>query len=308
MSGPSLPGEAPTSSQSQPPKGILKKPNRTPVAAAPPPSEPTPLPREQQIAIEQAKLLFQQRGQDIKPPISLKTFERLSHFPEVRDPSITAANPAPDDVRAFVEAVQEFMPRDYKDLIEERNCLGNCGYTLCPRPRRKYKGEFKILASGIAKVADLNMWCSEECARRALFIQVQLDNPTYVKKNEQMVARIELREEGKQSLRGQPRKNGDPAVDESELAKSLERLEIDKTTQNVKDNAALAVERGDARRPAHQVEVTIREKSSTAPAKAPELDPDAHLMLEGHRTTFGANDDSDDDSDDDDGLPDAIRF
>jgi len=313
MSGPPVPAPAPTSSQT--PKGILKKPKSPPSLSAPPPSEPTPLPRERQIAIQQAELLLRQRGEEIKPPVPLEIFERLSQFPETRSPSTSAAKPSPDDVREFVEAVRDFLPREYQDLIEERNCLGNCGYTLCPRPRRKYTGPFKILPSGIAKVADVNMWCSDACARRALFIKVQLDNPSYVKKDGQMVVKIELADETKQSTQRQPQKNASADADESELAKSVDRLEVDKKVQTTKDNAALAVERGDARRPAQQVEVTIREKSTTVPAQAPnrdqaDQDVDAHLMLEGHKTTFGTTkDDADSDSDDaDDYLPSAIRF
>jgi hypothetical protein len=307
MSGPAVTTPAPTSSQT--PKGILKKPKSTPGASAPPPSEPTPLPLEQQIAIQQAKLLLQQRGEDIKPPVSLDTFERLSKFPVTRGASINAASPSPEDVREFIEAVQDFLPREYQDLIEERNCLGNCGYALCPRPRRKFKGEFKILSSGIAKVADLNMWCSDDCARRALFIKVQLDNPSYVKKNGQQVVKIELDDESKHSNRRQALKNGAAKTDESELAKSMERLEIDKRTQTTRDKTALAVERGDARRPTQQVEVTIHEKSTTAPAKAPDLDGDAHLMVEGHKPTFSTSkDEAGSDSDDDEYLPSAIRL
>ncbi|KAK0620023.1 Rtr1/RPAP2 family-domain-containing protein [Immersiella caudata] len=312
MSGPSVSAQAPTGSQT--PKGILKKPKSTPGTSAPPPSEPTPLPLEQQIAIQQAKLLLQQRGEDIKPPVSLDFFERLSQFPVTRGASISAANPSTKDAREFIEAVQGFLPREYQDLIEERNCLGNCGYTLCPRPRRKYTGEFKILSSGIAKVADLNMWCSDDCARRALFIKVQLDNPSYIKRDGQLVVRIELDDESKHSTRRQAPKNGGAKTDESELAKSMERLEIDKKTQTTRDKTALAVERGDARRPAQQVEVTIREKSTTAPVKGPDQsqavqDGEAHLMLEGHKTTFGTGkDDAGSDSDDDEYLPSAIRL
>ncbi|KAK0643321.1 Rtr1/RPAP2 family-domain-containing protein [Cercophora newfieldiana] len=312
MSGPTGPAPAPTGSQT--PKGILKKPKSTPGITAPPPSESTPLPLEQQIAIQQAKLLLQQRGEEIKPPVSLDVFERLSQFPVARSDSFSAANPSPEDVHEFIEAIQEFMPREYQDLIEERNCLGNCGYALCPRPRRKYNGEFRILSSGIAKVADLNMWCSDDCARRALFIKVQLDNPSYIKKDGQLVVKIELDDEKKHPSRRQPPKIGDAEVDESELAKSMERLEVDKKTQTTRDKTALAVERGDARRPAQQVEVTIREKSTTAPAQAPDLDQaaqdvDAHLMLEGHKTTFGTDKDDDGSgSDDDDYLPSAIRL
>ena len=314
-------------------KGILKKPKSAATSAPAPPHQQTqttrsdpaaplrppapapPRPLEQQIAIHQAQLLLRQRGEEGRPPVSLETFERLSQFPPTRRPSLTAARPSPDDAREFITAIEGFLPRDYQDLIEERNCLGHCGYALCPRPRRNYHGEFRVLSTGIAKTADLNMWCSDACARRALFIQVQLDNPSYVRRNGESVVKIELQqEENKQPVSGrQHGKDVAGVADESQLAKSIERLEIDERTGKVKDAAALAIERGDARRPAQQIEVTIREKSTAGPGRAPnvEVDRDAesHLILEGHKSTFGTGKDDESLSDDDDDyLPSAIRM
>lgn len=287
---------------SLPPKGILKKPKSSAVAA-PPPSEPAPLPREQQIAIAQAQLLLRQRGEEIKPPVPLEVFERLSQFPTVREPCFSAANPSPDDAREFINTVADFMPREYMDLIEERNCLGNCGYTLCPRPRRQFVGEFKVLRTGVAKTADLNMWCSDECARRALFIRVQLENPSYLRKDGKMLVKIELREEGQIAPKKQPEKKPD---DVDKLAHAVEEIYIDKKQQTARDATMLATERGDNQVLGRQVDVTIREKTSTAPAKAPDLDDEAHLMIEGHRPTFGTK--NEDDDSDDDFLPAAIRM
>lgn len=270
----------PASSQ---PKGILKKP-KAPAVAAPPPDEPTPRPREQQIAIHQAQQLLRQRGEEVKPPVPLEVFERLSEFP-IRRSGFSAANPSPDDAREFITALEDFMPREYLDLIEERNCVGNCGYTLCPKPRRSFKGEFKVLPTGVARTADLNMWCSDDCARRALFIKVQLDNPSYIRREGKMVVKIELSES------------------EDELARGMSQLAISKD----KDAAALAAERGDTKVLGRQIDVTIREKA-TVTAKAPDPNSeDAHLMLEGHRTTFGTKKEEDEDSDDD-FLPSGIRM
>lgn len=271
----------PPSASSQP-KGILKK-AKAPAVAAPPPDEPTPRPREQQLAIYQAQQLLRQRGEEVKPPVPLEVFERLSEFP-IRRSSYSAANPSPDDAREFIAALEDFMPREYLDLIEERNCLGNCGYTLCPKPRRSFKGEFKVLPTGVAKTADLNMWCSDDCARRALFIKVQLDNPSYIRREGKMIVKIELSES------------------EDELARRIGRLAISKDK-----DAALAAERGDTKVLGQQIDVTIREKTTVIP-KAPDPNSeDAHLMLEGHRTTFGTKKEEDEDSDDD-FLPSAIRM
>ncbi|KAK0715304.1 hypothetical protein B0H67DRAFT_490185 [Lasiosphaeris hirsuta] len=281
------------------PRGILKKA----AAAAPPPANATPPPREQQITLHQAQQLQRRLEEEIKPAVPIETFERLSQLPRVRRPSLSAARPSPEDAREFLNAVQDFLPREYSDLIEERNCLGSCGYALCPRPRRRYEGEWKVLKTGIAKTADLNMWCSDECARRALYIKVQLDNPSYIRKNGQMVIKLELKEEQAPI----PQKPKDKV---EKLVKKREQLEIDKKKQTTQDAAALAAERGDVGRLARQVEVTIRERSNVAPAKAPEpeqQDANMHLFIEGHKMTFGIDKDSNEDSDDD-YLPATIRM
>ncbi|KAK5661259.1 hypothetical protein OQA88_11153 [Cercophora sp. LCS_1] len=292
-----------------PPKSILKKPIESPAVAAPPgppASEQAPLPREQQIAIAQAQLLLRQRGEEIKPPVPLEVYERLSQFPTVRESSLfSAASPSPDDAREFIETVADFMPREYMDLIEERNCLGNCGYTLCPRPRRNYIGEFRILPSGIAKTADLNMWCSDECARRALFIKVQLENPSYSRKDGKMLVKIELREENQIASGSSPKPSEKKPDEVNRLAHAMGQIYTDKK-QTARDAMALATERGDTQILGRQIDVTIREKILTVPAKAPDPDDEAHLMVEGHKPTFRT--DYDEDESDDDFLPSAIRM
>ncbi|KAK1755567.1 Rtr1/RPAP2 family-domain-containing protein [Echria macrotheca] len=272
------------------PKGILKRPKGV-VDAAPPPPEPTPRPLEQQIAIQQAKELLRLRGEEIKPPVPLEVFEHLSQFPTVRT-GFSAAEPYPDDVQEFLSALQDFTPREYDDLIEERNCVGNCGYTLCPNPRRQYTGRFKMRRAGVANVADLNMWCSDDCALRALFIKTQMNNPSYIKKDGKKLVRIELRSE----------------VDA--LSRDMNRLSLDKKDElDKKDHTSLAAERGDVGLVSRQIDVTIREKS-TADAKPPDrqLAEDAHLMLEGHKSTFGTAEEEDEDDSDDDFLPSTIRM
>lgn len=87
--------------------------------------------------------------------------------------------PARRDVRAFKFHLRFFTPGDYDDLIEERNIVDRCGYALCANPRRKKKFQ-----SRLARVAggdwidkkELEKFCGDECARRALWVRVQLDS------------------------------------------------------------------------------------------------------------------------------------
>ncbi|KAK3390336.1 Rtr1/RPAP2 family-domain-containing protein [Podospora didyma] len=327
MSGPSSPPD------SRAPKGILKAPKSSLASffnATTTPPEPsssggaspshTALPREHQLAIAQAKRLAQLRDEEIKPAIPLEIFERLSTFPLTSSP---ASAPSPADAAEFISSVCDFTPMEYLDLIEERNCLGKCGYALCARSRRNYEGEFKLQVSTgtIARTEDLNKWCSDECALRALFIKVQLDNPSYLRKDGKMVVKVELREEknkksaeatGKSSV-ATPSKDkrsttaSSAAEEDTELTQAMDMLEL---TKENRDAAALSVERGDGgrtSRPGHLFNLTIREKSSVAPARAPDPeDHNAHHMVEGHRITFGTDKDNrnkNGDSDDDDLFP-----
>ncbi|KAK3491834.1 Rtr1/RPAP2 family-domain-containing protein [Neurospora crassa] len=351
---------------SKPPKSILKKPTHptTGFFQLPSPTEPSnqqqqqrdfispggslpisfpdlsSLPTEQRLAHEQALLLQRLSQTELKPAVPLETIELLSSFPTQRTTPpalhpinhqpLSAANPHPEDARQFLKLVADFTPREYLELIEERNCLGACGYVLCPRKRRQYEGEYKIImrTGNIAKTEDLNKWCSDACAVRALYVKVQLDNPSYMTDLEtgKRVVKVELREEEEEKKKKKKPSSGveEKAKDkdkattsiteaEDKVAADLARLDLnrkaeisDKAAQMQRDADALAVERGqgsgklDRLLAGQGVEVTIREKPTTGPAKAPDhtkasstsrkKNPqDAHRMVEGHKPRFGTD-------------------
>ncbi|KAK4134737.1 hypothetical protein BT67DRAFT_303528 [Trichocladium antarcticum] len=310
------------------PKGILKKPT-----AAPPSTEPDaasaapPLTRTEQLARQEALArvrLFQQlRDTELKPPVSLETFELLSQLPRAPSPQHSASRPSAGDSALLLAELARFQPSEYLDLVEERNCLGKCGYALCGRPRRNHPGEFK-LAAGVARTADLNKWCSDACALRALYLKVQLDNPSYERVDGKMAVKLELREEkhrpqaaaAAQATKSAAAVPRGEEQDRKQLAQEMAQLQRDKTRQVKRDASALAVERGDACLFAGggKVEVTIREKTTDGAAQPPSQEDDSHLMVEGHKTTFGTdkklgeNGDSDHDSDSDDDPFPTIRL
>ncbi|KAK3994842.1 Rtr1/RPAP2 family-domain-containing protein [Cladorrhinum sp. PSN332] len=248
----------------------------------------------------------------IKPSIPLSTFEFLSTLP--LSPSTSASAPTAADTALFLSHISNFTPAEYLDLIEERNCLNKCGYTLCPRKRRNLSGEFKIHRSGVAKTADLNKWCSDECALRALYIKVQLDNPSYVRKNGEMVVKVELREE-KTALKSTAlTREGEKREDRDELSKDLAKLDLNSKNNQTEEEkvrqmvGALAIERN--RVSGNKVEVSIKEKETTQVAQAPSAvkPEDAHLMVEGYNSASKGkkperDDDDSDDDDDDDPFP-----
>ncbi|KAK4100228.1 hypothetical protein N658DRAFT_473420 [Parathielavia hyrcaniae] len=307
------------------PKGILKKPSAPSITEQQQPPSPPPLESSSSTPLTRTELLGQQetaarirllqklRETELKPPVPLETFELLSQLPRSPpDTSNPASNPSPADATLFLALLRDFQPREYLDLIEERNCLGKCGYALCPRPRRAHAGGFKIMArssssgSSIARTADLNKWCSDACAARALYLKVQLDNPTYERITStttgdggggggRLVVKLVLREEKGDASR----KNGTAAAaaaaavprgsqeDRDQLARAMAQLEIDKHKQAKRDASALAGERGDpggSLAGLSRLDVTIKESEPDGPAEPPSNLPEgAAYMVEGYK-------------------------
>ncbi|KAM7218134.1 Rtr1/RPAP2 family domain containing protein [Rhypophila decipiens] len=336
-----------------PPKGILKRtssqsnPAKTRKAATqlaieqpPDQTQTQPQPRQFSIleqAVQQAEILQRlKESGDIRDPVPLEVFERLSQFPTIRGPGISAANPSPQDAQEFISAVEKFIPSEYDDLIEERNILGNCGYTLCPKPRRDFSQEWKIVTTGIARSKDLNKWCSQKCAVRALYIRVQLDNPTYIRKKdgqaggkEITVAKIELREEDskKTGANGQTTAPSTPdagfLTHSHKAALAAERIGGSGPTMSEKHSAAAEAAANlslhlPIRTRQQQVEVTIQEKdTSAAVVQAPgPLKAGSEDMVEGHKISKrfapkkrrGQDEEDDEEDDDDDDIFPTLRF
>ncbi|KAL2131118.1 hypothetical protein VTI74DRAFT_5529 [Chaetomium olivicolor] len=328
------------------PKGILKRPTAPPPDFSPPPPAPSsdrePTPSEllaQREAAARLRLLQKLRDTELKPPVPLEVFEALCQLPRSHPPSsssdqpqqvaYTASNPHPADVSQFLTSLRDFQPSEYLDLIEERTILGKCGYTLCPRPHRTHTGPYKISRSGIAKTSDVNKWCSDACAARALYLKVQLDNPSYERgEGGKMVVKLELREEpGHSNKKGEGEGQGGgnekgknvtrgTEEDRAQLAKDMAKLEIDSSRKKLAqvDVSALAAERGDATRGVFagesKVEVTVKENAAVEPAKPPSQEHDSHLMMEGYKTTFGtaASKKLDENSESDDDEFPTLRF
>ncbi|KAL2196885.1 Rtr1/RPAP2 family-domain-containing protein [Corynascus similis CBS 632.67] len=326
------------------PKGILKQPTPSSQSQLSPPSPPSPPPPPPTAELSRAERLAQQetaarlrllqklRETEVKPPVPIETFELISQqFPRHAD--ATSSSPHPADVAALLPLLADFTPQEYLDLVEERNCLGRCGYALCPRPRRAHDGPYKLnaRAGSVARTEDLNKWCSDACAKRALYLKVQLDNPSYVRDGQgKMVVKLELRDEagdggGKGKLGGTEGRAGGPAAaaasprgkeeDRNELAKAMAQLEIDRHRQAKRDASALAGERGDATggilAGMSRVDVTISERTVDGSHKAPSPVEGAESMVEGYRpkngTETGKKPDEGADSDDDDDFF-TVRF
>ncbi len=127
------------------------------------------------LATHHARLLEEQK--DIEATV-LQSIESMLDLPSSSDAD--PAQPSNDDASKFVDLIVPFQPGDYDCLIEERHAAGKCGYTLCPRRPRSETSKFRIFQEHrraevkIVSKQKLENWCSEDCARRALYVKLQL--------------------------------------------------------------------------------------------------------------------------------------
>ncbi|PGH29225.1 hypothetical protein GX50_08015 [[Emmonsia] crescens] len=146
--------------------------------------KPAQDPRHLAIALHHAHQI--QARKDTESLI-LSRIEELVSFPS--SPIAQASSPLPVDVKAFKEALIPFQPSDYDNLILERNIDGRCGYVLCANEHRKEdpRAKFRVVwgkkGSGpggrgkemkVVPKEQIEKWCSDECAERAMYIRVQL--------------------------------------------------------------------------------------------------------------------------------------
>ncbi|ORY63124.1 Rtr1/RPAP2 family-domain-containing protein [Pseudomassariella vexata] len=254
-------------------KGILKKP-------IPPAADP----KVREVAVQHANIIQQRK--ELEDTITDYIIE-LSKLPLDRSSPYTSSSPSPTDAATFKSHVRLFQPSDYEDLISERNANGLCGYTLCPKPRMRVaqRGEYKLINYGrkdfsIVPKKEIERWCGAACARRAMWIKVQLNDTSAWER-----AGIDSIEIG---LYEEPKK-----TEEDEAARRLTRdmagLQVEAERKAAKDAQELALERGDTDEGAkRKVDVRIQENSVKGVAEEPSLgkDDDGHLVTEGYKTKF----------------------
>ncbi len=157
-----------------PPKSILKK---TTAASTQNDASGKPVdPRHLKVALHHANLLEERKRVEAQV---LDTVMTLMEWPT--SPDADPKSPSASDARFFCQALIPFQPADYDALIEERNISDKCGYALCPQPKQKARSTAKkqfIDTDHGVEIVDrsvLEMWCSDDCARRALYVKVQLN-------------------------------------------------------------------------------------------------------------------------------------
>ncbi|KAF2748672.1 hypothetical protein M011DRAFT_493507 [Sporormia fimetaria CBS 119925] len=271
------------------PKSILK--NSTTSTNAPPMSRPVNQ-RHLRTALHHANIL--EHRKQVEQQV-LDAVVDLLDFPT--SPNADSQRPSASDARRFTEYLVPFQPSDYDALIEERNLAGRCGYALCPRPKGKAPSTARkhiIETDKGVEVVDrrvLEMWCSKDCARRALWVKVQLnEEPAWLRQGGAARA-IELKVENEQEhkpnnlvLPFRP-KTAPPTpaeTEEDEVASAWAALDDARE--------ALTVERGEkpgqpSKANDDLITATIQERVQTnlSPPAAPTLsNQQSHMAIEGH--------------------------
>jgi hypothetical protein len=267
----------------KPLKSILKKTSYPATTAAKPD-------RDREVALYHASLI--QERKDVELTILLST-ETLIDYPLAKSP-YNASNPSPSDAQTFKDLLRPFQPSDYDALILERNINDHCGYTLCPNPRVKdgAAGTYRLIGKNgkakdfrVVEKGEVEKWCSEACAKRALYVRVQLsESPAWERTAEEYGVKIDLLDE--------------PKSEDASVVEGVQNLKLGGAEDRKQGAANLALERGDTGFAAKNglVDVKIQEKDVQRPAAAPSLDDEdlsgkldtLHLTLEGHTSSFGS--------------------
>jgi hypothetical protein len=285
-----------------PPKSILKK-------TGPPMTERNGRPVNQRhldVALHHASIIEQRKAVEAQVLDSIMT---LMEWP--RSPDADPKRPSAVDVRDFTETVAAFQPADYDALIEERNIADKCGYALCPKPKMRArstaKKQFVDTDKGV-EIVDrkvLEVWCSDDCAKRALYVKVQLNEEPAWLRTGAHGERIELMMDNAQELRTALPVRTKPAAPAP--VKTEEEDDMDDAWAAL-DNAKteLALERGEkpgavSKANNSLVQDTIKEHaSSSAPPQPPTLPAGSTMAIEGHIPRHNRQKDEDEDEDEQD--------
>lgn len=251
-------------------------------------------PRHLAIALHHARQIQAQKDAE---KLILDRILELIDLPS--SPTADPAAPSPADVAKLKSSLVPFQPSDFDNLILERNIEGRCGYALCPREHRKEdpKAKYRIVwgpkGSGpngrgrditVVPREKLEMWCSDECAERAMYVRVQLaEQPVWERRPDAAAIELVLLEEARAAKGPKGTKQATQEQNTGQTIKGKERVEVaQSTTDSVADklkrltvsnsnSQELARERGDsnpALRDKGRVEVQISEKMPTSTSDA----------------------------------------
>ncbi|KAH8596010.1 Rtr1/RPAP2 family-domain-containing protein [Bisporella sp. PMI_857] len=270
------------------PKSILKK-TAYPATASRASGTMTKAERDRETALYHAHLIQQRKDTELEIFASM---EELMEYP-LALPPYDASNPSPVDAKNLKAYLRPYQPSDYDALIVERNINDRCGFALCRNKNAKdgKGGKYRILGRNskdfrVVETAETEKWCSQACAKRALYVRVQLSEVPAWERNGFGEVDIDLLDEPKTADDIITDKFGEMDIDD------------DGAENKRQAGAVLALERGEKKSDSRNrlVAVSIRENVVEGPVQPPSFDTgglsdqmDAlHLTLEGHISRFDA--------------------
>jgi RNA polymerase II-associated protein 2 len=255
-------------------------------------------PRHLEIALRHANIIQNQK--DVESRI-LDALEKLIDYPLSPD-SVRPESPASSDIAEVRSLLLMFRPSDYDDLIEERHCATKCGYVLCPRPPTKQdtKAKFRVIGKSgpsfkVVPREKLELWCSMDCARRAMYVKVQLDEEPAWRRTHTAYPELTFLTDNTDSGLRPSKQIEDKARSKVEEQTSHDHaLGVTAESQNTDISdfmAKLAIERGQSIDPASVIpngliNSKIVEKAKAKAPEAPSLDDEAAdlaNMIEGYQ-------------------------
>lgn len=236
-----------------PVKSILKQPSKkkTPALTDEQKEKAESDRKNLNIALQHAYRIQAQKDVEARILDSLTT---LVDFP-------AASKYTPKEALTFAQLIKSFQPSDYDNLVEERTIDNHCGYTLCShQPRSKTMGkaaEWKLKKA----MAD---WCSEDCAKKGLYIKAQLSEiPAWERAREQQ-PEILLHEDDRLP------------EDDTAVRRAKRAARVDEWREKVANDEELAAERGEKTggfRPKQVMADAVVEKRTTSKTpRAPDAD------------------------------------
>jgi hypothetical protein len=284
------------------PKSILK--NSVVSTNAPPGKKPVN-PRHLASARHHATVLEDRKRVEAEVLDAVMT---LMDFPSA--PDADAKRPSPSDAQLFQKAVISFQPADYDALIEERNIADKCGYALCSRPKRKARStarkQFVDTDHGV-EIVDrkvLEVWCSDDCAKRALYVKVQLsEEPAWMRQGgylDKIELMVENAEEHQRVLPLHPRQEGATEADDEEAMNAawaaLEDAKADLALERGEKPGDLSKANSDLIQ--DQIVERVADSAPPQPPSLPSQTSDHTMAIEGHVPRINRKDMDDEDEDD----------
>ena len=233
--------------------------------------------RNRSLALHHANLIQRQKEAELS---ILEAIETLVDFPS--NATTDPLHPAAKDVTELKQLIQAFQPSDLDSIIEERNIDGKCGYMLCPRPNKveRTNARYRILHGKgeemrVVRREEMEKWCSDSCAKHALYLRVQLsDTPAWERSGANHSLDLYGEQNG-QALRG--------ADEVEKLSSGLRRLAIERGDNGVNS----VVSKVD------DLEVRENSGSGQTTPRAPQQDGRQYNAIDGYVPRLGKRDNYD---------------